>query len=560
MVVVLALIGLTNNEIRMHILLHNRRGSRRALHLLAAFGVTWTLSLAACVQNEGEPVPLPMGTGAELDRNLRQELMRHPVDGDPFGGRGFFDGAPWKSPRHQISEDPVAQLGMQLFYSSHLSGQDDVACVTCHVNSLGGGDGRALPIGPDGEQSEVMGPTRKLAANAAGRPVPRNSPTMFNAAAWDRCLLADCRIESLGAEPLKGGDDQNGISTPDVGHGREDPDAEGSLLLAHLRFPLNSEVVMRGLRLPEMTSMEYANCLVEKLSGRGACAGLLESVHGVSPEENPWPQRFAQVFLDDFEPDAAAAPVAASDAVTLANLLAALEAYERTLSFANTPFRSYLAGDDTAMTEPQKRGAIWFYREPKFGGAGCAKCHSGDLFSDERMHNVGFVQIGPGGGAGALGDADWGRGAVTNRVSDRFKFRTPTLLNVETSGPYGHNGAYVSLADAIWAHVDPVAAYQAYDFDNAPFTAAPENARFNSESVLIALQAETDYPFVELSAGATRDLVAFLSALTDPCVKDRSCLAPFDPFQAGFDAPNMGLLHPHDEKGCSLLEPNGGCP
>ena len=117
-----------------------------------ALGFAFVLHCAAlgCIQNIGEPSHLPIGTGAELDFNVRQYLLRHPVDGDPFGGRKLFDGEPWSSPLQQIQEDPVARLGMQLFYSTHLSGQGDVACVTCHVNSLGGGDARVLPLGPGG--------------------------------------------------------------------------------------------------------------------------------------------------------------------------------------------------------------------------------------------------------------------------------------------------------------------------------------------------------------------------------------------------------------------------
>ena len=37
-------------------------------------------------------------------------------------------------------EQPIAQLGMQLFYAKSLSGNIDTACVSCHHPFLGGGD------------------------------------------------------------------------------------------------------------------------------------------------------------------------------------------------------------------------------------------------------------------------------------------------------------------------------------------------------------------------------------------------------------------------------------
>ena len=36
-------------------------------------------------------------------------------------------------------DDPIAQLGMKLFFTKGLGGQQDSACVTCHHPNLGGG-------------------------------------------------------------------------------------------------------------------------------------------------------------------------------------------------------------------------------------------------------------------------------------------------------------------------------------------------------------------------------------------------------------------------------------
>ena len=485
-----------------------------------------------------------------IDEELRMHIQRFGLDGDPIGGRRLFGDGPWESPVDMIENDPVAQLGMQLFYTAHLSGGMDTACVTCHVNTLGGGDGLSMPIGPSSVDPAVMGPGRSFYPGSRGKPVPRNAPTMFNALAWDRCILQDCRIESIGATPLLGGDDGNGISTPEFGNGRWDPTASPTLLETHLRFPLSSEIVMRGFHRPELSVLEYGECLAQRLGGYGDCGD------DIAADENPWPNRFVEVY----DPDGTLDDGDAETFVTFRNITGALLAYEHTLTFADTPWRRYIEGDADALTPQQKRGAALFYRSAWEGGANCVSCHTGDMFTDEDFHNVGFVQVGPGTTSGPLGDADIGRARLTGERLDRYAFRTPTLLNVEVTGPWGHNGAYESLYDAVWTHMDPVSAYHEFDFTSIPFTPRPANARFNTEDVLEQMQRFPDYEFIDMDEEEIQDIVAFLYALTDPCVTSRECLAPFDPFNAGLaDDPNMMLLHPVDPDGCSYVEIGEDC-
>jgi cytochrome c peroxidase len=53
-------------------------------------------------------------------------------------------------------------LGRKLFFEKRLGADGDVACASCHVTELGGGDGRAKSIGVNGKQN------------------PRNAPSIFN--------------------------------------------------------------------------------------------------------------------------------------------------------------------------------------------------------------------------------------------------------------------------------------------------------------------------------------------------------------------------------------------
>src|SRR5205807_7888065 len=102
-----------------------------------------------------------------------------------------------------------------------------------------------------------------------------------------------------------------------------------------------------------------------------------------------------------------------------ANALAAFEiqSFMRT----NSPFDRYLARDDRALTDEEKRGALLF-----FGKATCSSCHSGPLLGGTQFANIGVPQIGPGFGKAAPLDA--GRGEQFPKDAFyQFAFRVPPL-------------------------------------------------------------------------------------------------------------------------------------
>ena len=92
-----------------------------------------------------------------------------------------------------------------------------------------------------------------------------------------------------------------------------------------------------------------------------------------------------------------------------------------------------------------KRGAEMFTAQEQSGYAvfsqKCASCHQEPLFSDYKFRNNG-LSINP-----ALKDS--GRTHITGNIADLYKFKTPSLRNVEVSGPYMHDGRYQSLNDCL---------------------------------------------------------------------------------------------------------------
>lgn len=136
------------------------------------------------------------------------------------------------------------------------------------------------------------------------------------------------------------------------------------------------------------------------------------------------------------------------------DLLKALGAYLLRLQSANAPIDRYAAGDDTALTEAQKRGLRLF-----LGEAGCITCHRGPLFTDEQFYALGLPQDGddpdPGRLLGLQKLAMGGRytrtmlaGAGTE--ADRGTFRTASLRNVALTAPYFHAGQAATLKDVVW--------------------------------------------------------------------------------------------------------------
>lgn len=453
---------------------------------------------------------------AGLDAQLRAIITDHGLTGDPSLGRDLPD-----------IDEPLAQLGKRLFFSKALSGDMDVACVTCHHPWLGGGDGLALSIGVEAVDPDLLGPGR---VHHSGLPnVPRNAPTTFNIGLWDQVLFLDGRIESLGKTAGQNGADGLGIRTPDVPNGDADAHAGHDLVAAQSRFPVTSQHEMRGFELEAHRPNRYVRThLCDRLGDVGVGQGELPT--------NNWLPDFQQAFHSD-------AP--AETLITPDSLATALAAYQRSQVFVDTPWRAYVQGEDAAISSSAKRGALLFFKTPEEGGAGCASCHSGDFFTDEQFYVLAVPQVGPGKGDGRFDD-DYGRFRETGRPEDMYAFRTPTLLNVGVTGPYGHDGAYTTLEGIVRHHLNPVAAVAAYDATQLDPSVQTEHLQLNTQRALakLAENRRLGLPSIEpvkLGDAQVADLVAFLHTLTDPCVEDPACLAPWIPAANEPDPDNLRL-------------------
>jgi cytochrome c peroxidase len=201
--------------------------------------------------------------------------------------------------------------------------------------------------------------------------------------------------------------------------------------------------------------------------------------------------RFAAVFGDDWP--------------NIRHAYMAIAAFERTLVQTDTPFDEYMRGDDTALTEAQKRGLGLFA-----GKAGCIACHNGPLLSDEQYYNLGVPPF-----AGWEDDElaqitfrfelyakgstekmyrttkdDPGLYFRTKDARHKGKFRTPSLRYTKYTYPYMHNGMLETLRDVV-------------EFYNA---GGGENEFADTKSPLIQP--------LGLSGAEVDDLVAFVESLS----------------------------------------------
>ena len=152
----------------------------------------------------------------------------------------------------------------------------------------------------------------------------------------------------------------------------------------------------------------------------------------------------------------------------------AIASFMRTMVSGDSRYDRFLRGDARALDETEKRGKDLFFSER----AECFHCHVGFNFTNNGFHNNGAL----------LDDPDLGREKITERPSDRGKFKVPSLRNVAVTAPYMHDGSLATLEDVVEHY------------------AKGGRGHPNTDPTIHAL---------DLSAQERADLVAFLRALTD---------------------------------------------
>lgn len=126
-----------------------------------------------------------------------------------------------------------------------------------------------------------------------------------------------------------------------------------------------------------------------------------------------------------------------SETINLETILKAIATFERTVVSPKSRFDLFISGNANVLKDDEVVG-LHLYRTK----AGCINCHNSPLFSDNQFHNDGQTLFGS-------ANEDLGLYNVTKNKADVGKFRTPSLREVVSTGPWMHHGNFPTLLDVI---------------------------------------------------------------------------------------------------------------
>ncbi|MFY2822554.1 cytochrome-c peroxidase [Ruegeria sp. MALMAid1280] len=276
-------------------------------------------------------------------------------------------------------------------------------------------------------------------------PIPLDNPQTEAKIELGKMLFFDPRLGGNPSTPC------SACHMPDVGWDVEAPISFGYPGTTHWR---NSQTIVNSAYYGKLFWAGSSKSLESqaKSAAGGAVAGngeadMMEARLAFVPE---YVERFNDVFGDQWP--------------RISNAWRAIAAFERTIVQTDTPFDTYLRGDDAALTEEQKRGLELFT-----GKAQCSECHNGALLSDEKYYNTG-VPAYDGWQDDGLAQVTfryelYAKGSTeefyrhtkddpgfyfrTKEKADKGKFRTPSLRYTLYTEPYMHNGMLETLGDVV---------------------------------------------------------------------------------------------------------------
>lgn len=119
------------------------------------------------------------------------------------------------------------------------------------------------------------------------------------------------------------------------------------------------------------------------------------------------------------------------------NMLKALGQFMVMATSSNSRFDKYRRNESGGTLSQDELDGYAIFNQK------CASCHATDIFTDNSFRNNG-LPINP-------SVNDIGRYRVTELEQDRYKFKVPSLRNIEKTAPYMHDGRFYTL-DAVLNH------------------------------------------------------------------------------------------------------------
>ncbi|MEO8624273.1 MAG: cytochrome c peroxidase [bacterium] len=439
-------------------------------------------AITACVDQPTPTSPPSATQSPSLDQVPTTSTATPALIRQLAAGRGVIPLPPKPFVRPALS-----QLGQALTFDPILSGNRNISCSTCHLPAFATGDGKSLSVGEGGAR---FGPERE---HPGGVFIPRNAPPLFNLGSM-RHLFWDGRIEI---------DDRGVVHTP---AGAQITPAMAKVfefgpVSAIGMFPVTNRAEMRGRAGAEFVNNELGQ--IPDVDNPAIWSALMKRLGNI-PE-------YRKMFEEAY-------PGRRFDEMSFAYASNAIGGFfVDQLTFTNSPWDRFLAGNDHALSPKQLDGAQTFLTLK------CSLCHMGSTFSDEKFHDVAVAQLGPGEGDGTGLRDDFGRMRVTGRGDDRYLFRTTPLRNVELTGPYGHDGAIVSLRSFVEHYSD--SDKKLMEFDPTQLESALRLTVLPTK-LEILVQRDTLLKGVVLTPDLIDRLTTYMLALTDPQARNLTRIAP----------------------------------
>jgi len=124
-------------------------------------------------------------------------------------------------------------------------------------------------------------------------------------------------------------------------------------------------------------------------------------------------------------------------AIDIDQVTSAIAEFEKTLVTPNSRFDQWLLGNKNAITADEYAG----YK--LFKDSGCVACHYGPAVGGTSFQKMGIIE------EYKTKNPAKGLSAVTGKEADHFKFKVPTLRNIEMTYPYFHDGEAATLTEAV---------------------------------------------------------------------------------------------------------------
>jgi cytochrome c peroxidase len=370
-----------------------------------------------------------------------------------LAGAGFTGAVEWtlEARLGRPLDDRLANLGRLLFFDKIGALHSDNACAGCHSPTAGFGDTQSIAIGI--QNNNRVGPNRSGPRNQ------RRTPTVVNTAFFPN-LMWDGRFSAPSDDPF---DNSLGFAFP----------APEGMTMFPAHDPVIKTLLAAQAHIPPTELVEVAG-----FTGTAGTIGpefdQFDDGAGSPvppPDESGFRnEQIRQALLERLNDSPAYralfgaifSELQSGAAIDFSMFGRAIAEFEFTLVFANAPVDRFARGEQTAMSIPEKKGALLF-----FGNAGCVQCHavrgrSNEMFTDFEMHVVGVPQVAPEFGAGTGNvifhgpgaDEDFGLEQTTGDPADRYRFRTSPLRNVALQPAFFHNGSFTRLEDAIRHHLN----------------------------------------------------------------------------------------------------------